>query len=230
MPPDRARLPVDLRPTLPPSPSAPVRDVTPLAVEPRPAEPLSPMPPSVATDQTAQAGAPARAPLPSRAPASVRPAPPPVEFLDTNGNLPLPVARMRERLLEAARSGQLDRLRIAFEANETMPVFTRNTERDPVAFWRQASGDGEGLEVLAILANILDMPPVLRARGTAQEMYVWPYLADAPLDRLTSPQSVDLYRLMTAQDVRDMRVLNSWVFWRVGIGRDGTLHFFLAGE
>jgi hypothetical protein len=227
MPPDRARLPSDLRPAIVPPSSAPVRNVTPMA-----AEPPRDLPP-VVTEQpsgASMAAAPPRAPLPVPAPASARPAAAPVELLETNTGLPAPVMRMRERLIEAARSGQIDRLKIAFETNETMPVFTRNAERDPAAFWRQASGDGEGLEVLAILANIMDMPPARRGRGTPQEMYVWPYLADVPLDRLTPTQSVDLYRLMTAQDVRDMRVLNAWVFWRVGIGRDGTLHFFLAGE
>ena len=65
-------------------------------------------------------------------------------------------------------------------------------------------------------------------KGTPQEMYVWPYLAHVPLADLSPRQSVDLYRLMTAQDVRDMRTLGSWVFLRLGIGPDGTVHFFLS--
>jgi hypothetical protein len=137
---------------------------------------------------------------------------------------------MRERLILAARSGDIARLGVAFQVNETMPVFTRGGERDPVAFWKKASGDGEGREILAVLLNILDLPPALINKGTPQEMYVWPYLAHVPLDDLNARQTVDLYRLMTAQDVRDMRTLGSWVFWRLGIGPDGTLHFFLAGE
>ncbi len=137
---------------------------------------------------------------------------------------------MRERLVLAARSGDIARLGVVFQMNETLPVFTRGGERDPVAFWKKASGDGEGREILAILLNILDLPPALINKGTPQEMYVWPYLAHVPLADLTPRQSVDLYRLMTAQDVRDMRTLGSWVFWRLGIGPDGTVHFFLAGE
>jgi len=137
---------------------------------------------------------------------------------------------MRERLMLAARSGDIGRLGVVFQMNETLPVFTRGGERDPVAFWRKASGDGEGREILAILLNILDLPPALINKGTPQEMYVWPYLAHVPLADLSARQSVDLYRLMTAQDVRDMRTLGSWVFWRLGIGPDGTVHFFLAGE
>lgn len=204
-----------------------IRDVTPLARE---------TPPAVAVPRsTAQTQ---HTPPPvSPAPATERPAParrstPPVtvELLPDNEELRERVGSMRERLILAARSGDIARLGVAFQVNETMPVFTRGGERDPVAFWKKASGDGEGREILAVLLNILDLPAALINKGTPQEMYVWPYLAHLPLNDLSPRQTVDLYRLMTAQDVRDMRTLGSWVFWRLGIGPDGTVHFFLAGE
>lgn len=200
-----------------------IRDVTPRAGSPAPQSPPAPS----ATPSQGEAPASAAEARPAR------PRPPPpvsVDLLPDNEDLGDRVGAMRERLILAARSGDLERLKIAFETNETMPVFSRGGERDPVAFWKQASGDGEGHEILAILLNILDLPPARINRGTPQDMFVWPYLAHVPLDRLEARQSVDLYRLMTAQDVRDMRTLGSWVFWRIGIGPDGTLHFFLAGE
>lgn len=205
-----------------------IRDVTPLATE-------TATPGTTRTIQTSQAQpAPATpaSPPPADRPAPARRATPPVsvEFLPDNEELRERVGSMRERLILAARSGDIARLGVAFQVNETMPVFTRGGERDPVAFWKKASGDGEGREILAVLLNILDLPPALINKGTPQEMYVWPYLAHVPLDDLNARQTVDLYRLMTAQDVRDMRTLGSWVFWRLGIGPDGTLHFFLAGE
>jgi hypothetical protein len=216
MPADRHRLPdpqlsgssTTIRPS--------IRDVTPRAGDPAPAP---------AQPRTAQQTPPAATPA--------RPAPRPpvsIDILPDNEDLRERVGSMREKLILAAKSGNIERLGIVFQTNETMPVFTRGGERDPVAFWKQASGDGNGHEILAILLNILDLPAALINKGTPQEMYVWPYLAHVPLDRLTPQQSVDLYRLMTAQDVRDMRTLNAWVFWRLGIGPDGTLHFFLAGE
>lgn len=215
-----------------------IRDVTPRSDSQPAVQPAGQTPPA--------AGPPASAPRTSTTPTSqpqtppaateARPArprsPPPVsvDLLPDNEDLGDRVGAMREKLILAARSGDLERLRIVFESNETMPVFSRGGERDPVAFWKQASGDGQGHEILAILLNILDLPPARINRGTPQDMYVWPYLAHVPLDRLDARQSVDLYRLMTAQDVRDMRTLGSWVFWRLGIGPDGTLHFLLAGE
>ncbi|MGU9982074.1 hypothetical protein ACJ4V0_18740 [Phreatobacter sp. HK31-P] len=202
-----------------------IRDVTPLAVE-------TPAPSTTRTIQTSQAQPPPAPPPATERPVPARRATPPVsvELLPDNEELRERVGSMRERLILAARSGDIARLGIAFQVNETMPVFTRGGERDPVAFWKKASGDGEGREILAILLNILELPAALINKGTPQEMYVWPYLAHVPLNDLSPRQSVDLYRLMTAQDVRDMRTLGSWVFWRLGIGPDGTVHFFLAGE
>ncbi|MCZ0733359.1 hypothetical protein [Phreatobacter sp. AB_2022a] len=243
MPADRARLPAG---TVPPAqdnatPLRPtIRDVTPQARETPPAA-AETAPPAASAPATPPAPAPAGATPPSRsaapgpaAPARPagprRPAPVSVEILPDNEDLKDRVGHMREKLILAARSGDIERLGVVFQMNETMPVFSRGGERDPIAFWKQASGDGQGHEILAILLNILDLPPAVINKGTPQEMTVWPYLAHVPLDRLTPRQSVDLYRLMTAQDVRDMRALNAWVFWRLGIGPDGTLHYFLAGE
>ncbi|MGL4291726.1 MAG: hypothetical protein ACRCVA_35570, partial [Phreatobacter sp.] len=218
MPTDRARLPAAADPARP-SGAAPqlrstIRDVTPRAGDPQPPAPAAP-----AATPTPPQAAPRRAPQPIS-----------IELLPDNEDLRERVGHTREKLILAARSGNIERLAVVFQMNETMPVFSRGGERDPVAFWKQASGDGQGHEILAILLNILDLPGAVINKGTPQEMTVWPYLAHVPLDRLTPQQSVDLYRLMTAQDVRDMRVLNAWVFWRLGIGPDGTLHYFLAGE
>jgi hypothetical protein len=140
------------------------------------------------------------------------------------------VRKMRERLIEAASSGNINRLNIVFQTNETMPIFTRGNERDPISFWKKSSGDGQGREILSALANIMAMPAALIYKGTPQEMYVWPYLAHMPLKDLSPAQEVDLYKLVTAQDVKEMATFGKWVFWRVGIGPDGTLHYFVAGE
>jgi len=223
-----------------------IRDVMPLATEaPPPAATSTPQaatPPAAApAAATPPAAAPAAATPPAATPPAATPVPAPgprrsarspvsVDILPDNEDLRERVGSMRERLILAARSGDIARLGVVFQMNETMPVFTRGPERDPVAFWKAASGDGEGREILAVLLNILDLPAALINKGTPQEMYVWPYLAHVPMTDLTPRQSVDLYRLMTAQDVRDTRTLGAWVFWRLGIGPDGTVHFFLAGE
>ncbi|WP_209003072.1 hypothetical protein [Stappia taiwanensis] len=144
--------------------------------------------------------------------------------------LPKPVARMRAQLLEAAYSGDLERLRMVLEGNELMPTLTFGEMADPVETLKAASGDGEGLETLAILTEILEAGYVHVDKGTAQEMYIWPYFARFPLDRLSREQTVEMYRIVTAGDLAEMEATGTWLFYRVGIGPDGTMHYFVAGD
>ena len=43
-------------------------------------------------------------------------------------------------------------------------------------------------------------------------MYVWPYLAELPLGKLTSAQQVDLYRLMTHDEVKTMKEFGDYSY------------------
>ncbi|ADZ71748.1 hypothetical protein [Polymorphum gilvum] len=148
---------------------------------------------------------------------------------DTDG-LPKPVARMREQLIEAARSGDLERLRMVLEANEVMPTLSFTEIDDPIEFLRNSSGDPDGAEILAILLDVLEAGWVHVDQGTAQEMYVWPYFARFPFAKLTPEQKVEMYRVITAADFAEMDAYGAWLFYRVGIGPDGTLHYFVAGD
>ncbi|NRG19726.1 hypothetical protein HPQ64_18705 [Rhizobiales bacterium] len=144
--------------------------------------------------------------------------------------LPKPVARMRAQILEAAYSGDIERMRMVLEANEVMPTLTFGEMDDPIEFLKDSSGDGEGHEILAILTEILEAGWIKVDEGTAQEMYVWPYFARYPLSMLTPQQKVEMYRIVTSGDVVDMEAFGAWNFYRVGIGPDGTLHYFVAGD
>ncbi|MXN66041.1 hypothetical protein GR183_14095 [Stappia sp. GBMRC 2046] len=144
--------------------------------------------------------------------------------------LPKPVSRMRAQILEAAYSGDVERMRMVLEANEVMPTLTFGEMDDPVEFLKESSGDGQGYEILAILTEILEAGWIKVDEGTAQEMYVWPYFARYPLSELTPEQKVEMYRIVTAGDVADMETFGAWIFYRVGIGPDGTLHYFVAGD
>ncbi len=145
-------------------------------------------------------------------------------------DLPEPVRRMRQAILEAARSGDPEALRPVLESNEMMPTLSFGEIGDPIDFLKQSSGDGKGQELLAIMTEILESGWVLVDKGTPQEKYVWPYFAAYPLDKLTPPQMVELYRIVTAADVDEMRNYGTYIFYRFGIGPDGTWHFFVAGD
>lgn len=144
--------------------------------------------------------------------------------------LPEPVRRMRQAILDAARSGDPEALRPVLESNEVMPTLSFGDFDDPIAYLKQTSGDDAGQEILAILTEVMEAGWVHVDVGTPQEKYIWPYFASYPLDKLTAPQMVELYRIVTAADVQEMRTYGAYIFYRVGIGPDGTWHFFVAGD
>jgi hypothetical protein len=142
--------------------------------------------------------------------------------------LPAPVARTRERILAAARSGDLQQL--AALVNEAMPVFSFTDEKDPIAFWKANYPDSDGVEVLSTLTTILELGFVHVDQGTPQEMYVWPYFVRMSLTALTPAQKVELFRIVTGADYKDMLAFGVYSFYRVGIGPDGAWRFFVAGD
>jgi hypothetical protein len=144
--------------------------------------------------------------------------------------LPPPVARTRAQIIEAAQSGDIARLRPVLEANEMPPIVSFGDDTDPIQYWKTAGGDPEGREIMAIMIEILDAGFVHVDEGTPQEMYVWPYFYALPLDSLTPSQEVELYKLITPQDREGMEEFGAYIFYRLGIGPDGTWHFFVSGD
>jgi hypothetical protein len=152
------------------------------------------------------------------------------EIITDLSRLPEPVADMRARILAAARSGDLKRLVAVMQASSTLPIFSQSTGQDPITYWRTNYPDSDGLEILATLIDILDAPFVHVDEGTPEEMYVWPYFARVPLKTLTAPQKVELFKIVTGSDNKDMLGAGSYNFFRVGIGRDGSWRFFVTGN
>jgi hypothetical protein len=146
------------------------------------------------------------------------------------GLLPERVRTMRDRILEAAKSGDPEKLRPVIESNEMPPSFTFGDGEDPIKGLIAMSVDGEGREMLAILAEIMEAGYSHVDVGTPQEMYVWPYFARYPLDKLSPAQLVEVFRIVTAQEYQEMQSFGAYNFYRVGIGTDGTWHFFIAGD
>jgi len=192
-----------------------------------------PAPGSAPSSETPAAETPAEAPTETEQPSGGQEAEAEEPLLDihySDADLPAPVARMRDALLEAAKSGNVEELRTVLEMNEMMPTLSFGDIADPIDFIKQSSADGEGREVLAILVEILEAGWVHVEPGKPQEMYVWPYFAQYPLDKLTPPQLVELFEIVTAYDYQEMQTYGAYIFYRLGIGPDGTLHYFVAGD
>ena len=154
----------------------------------------------------------------------------PPEIVTDLTRLPAPVARTRARILEAARSGDVEKLAAVMQSGETVPIFTFGDEKSPLIYWRANYPDSGGVEVLAILINILEAGFVRIDPGTPQEMYVWPYFAFTPLKTLTPEQKVALFRIVTGADYKEMNEFGAYIFYRLGIAPDGTWHFFVSGD
>ena len=156
---------------------------------------------------------------------------PPLNILSGTDQLPAPVQRMHQAIYEAALSGNIENLRLPIEMNELPPIIGLDGGvGDPIAQLQDLSGDAQGSEILAILAEILESGFVHVEPNTPQEMYVWPYFAHYPLNALDDRQRVELFRLLTAGDFEQMDAIGHYVFFRLGIGPDGTWHYFVAGE
>lgn len=153
----------------------------------------------------------------------------PVEVLSDVSKIPAPVARMRELIVEAAASGDIERLRPLLGKGPTQTQVGEGDE-DPIKTLKSLSGDGEGMEILAIMLDVLSTGFVDVDKGTPDELYVWPYFAEKPLSSLTPPEKVDLLRLVTAGDYAGMEEFGSYNFYRIGITPDGQWKFFIGGD
>ncbi|HZE47327.1 MAG TPA: hypothetical protein VE087_10645, partial [Xanthobacteraceae bacterium] len=97
-------------------------------------------------------------------------------------------------------------------------------------YWKTNYPDSEGVEILATLIDILEAGFVHVDEGTPQEMYLWPYFARMPVTALSAEQKVELFKIVTGADYRDMLDFGAYNFYRLGIGADGTWHFFVTGD
>ncbi|MCH9765857.1 MAG: hypothetical protein K0U34_07700 [Alphaproteobacteria bacterium] len=174
----------------------------------------------------------AEAPNGSTTPESKVPASP-KEVGVENSALPKNVAEMREALLAATQTGRISELLTPYEWNELPPAISDDKIDDPIAYWKRISSDGEGIEVLAILSEMLRMAPAKLHVGPDFEnsaLYVWPYLAEHDLAKLSPAQQVELRALVPADVAKAILTSKRWTWWRLAIGADGTWHSFMKHE
>jgi hypothetical protein len=134
---------------------------------------------------------------------------------------------MRSRV---AATGDPQQLVALMKAGASVPMFSRTQRLDPTAIWRESYPDSDGIEVLSILFTILTTAPIRTEPDTPAETYLWPYFARLPLASLTPAQKVDLFRIITGADYREMLASGRYAFYRLGIAPDGTWRYFISGE
>lgn len=143
--------------------------------------------------------------------------------------LPEAVRQKRETLLAIAGTGDIGALTPILEVDQTTVSFGEPEDR--TAYLVGESADGEGVEILAILADLLEAPYAAMDGGNGGPVYVWPALAAMEsLSKLTPDQRVTAYQIMGHAEFEEMKAIDAWYFWRVYIGQDGRLQAFVAGD
>ena len=144
--------------------------------------------------------------------------------------LPAAVRETRAQIMAAAKSGDIRKLKSLIEAGDQPTQLTFDElDTDPIDFLLAASGDAEGHEMLAILLEVLEAGFV-RVEDEDGVLYVWPYFAAYPIEKLDAKMKVELFRLLTGGDYDEMREFGAYVFYHIGIGEDGQWRFFLSGD
>ncbi|HZP09270.1 hypothetical protein [Methyloceanibacter sp.] len=140
--------------------------------------------------------------------------------------LPDPVKRMLSKIANAAESGNIEAMRPVFESNELKPMVATSYVDDPIAFWKKASADGTGRDILAAMLNVLSSGYVKLGQGK-DEIFVWPYFAETDLAKLTPAQEVELYRIVPPDLALAMKKSGKYGYYRFGITPAGVWQYFL---
>lgn len=144
--------------------------------------------------------------------------------------LPAPVKRLRDDIIAAARTGNIARLGPIFARQGIPTELGPSRGQDPVVFLKENSNDGNGCETLAIMLDLLDAPYAVYNPGTPDAVYVWPAFVAEDLSKLTPEELVDVYRVVSSQDLLDMQQYGGWFFYRIGISARGEWLYFSASE
>lgn len=146
--------------------------------------------------------------------------------------LPEPVAAKRAALIAAVEAGDMDALAKIFAAEPAPPTVSFGGPDDAIAYLKETSKDGGGLEMLAILGDLLDAPYAAMDGGDGSVSYVWPYLAamEGIGEVATPADKVEGMRLAGYDGFKEVQELGLWYWWRVYIGESGDLQAFVAGD
>ena len=143
--------------------------------------------------------------------------------------LPEPVRKKRDQLLAIAKTGDIEAFGPILDTDQTNVSF--GAPEDKLAYLKKESGDSEGIEMLAFLAEILEAPYVATEGGDGKPFYAWPYFAGLDdLSVLTPEQLVDAYKILGHDGFEEQRDFGGWIWWRAYIGADGKLTAFVAGD
>jgi hypothetical protein len=178
------------------------------------------------TPDAPKSSVPQMVPDTTKTPEAVKPNGAQQQILYDPQSLPAAVKQTLQEIFETAQGGDIDAMRPVLEENELKPMVAATHVDDPVAFWKKNSADGEGRDVLAALLNILSTGYVKSGQGN-DAIYIWPYLAEMDLTKLTPAQEVELYRIVPADKALAMKKSGKYTYYRIGVSPTGVWQYFL---
>jgi hypothetical protein len=175
------------------------------------------------SEESAPVGTPSVPAEPSPAP-TVAPTvePTPTEPAPQKG-IPEPVEETRAAIIEAAQARDYDALAELIPASGF--TFSYGAGESAIDYWKDLEAAGE--RPLDTLAGLL-----LLTHTKAGGIYVWPWAYDKDPADLTDAEKDALAGAgaATRKQLDQMAELGHYLGWRVGIRKDGTWMFFVAGD
>jgi hypothetical protein len=137
--------------------------------------------------------------------------------------LPAPVAERREAIVAAAKSFDYDGLETLLDPNTFSYSFGESG--DPVGYWRRLEEEGHVPILGDYLPVLLGSPHAMRG-----DIYVWPSAYGKKPSTWTDEDRQALRIFYTEQEIKQFEEAGDYLGYRVGIRKDGTWLFFIAGD
>jgi hypothetical protein len=147
--------------------------------------------------------------------------------------LPAPVAKLRDRILAACETGDVEALRVPIDWNETRPLFAKSgafkAGADPIEILKTLSFDRKGRETISLIRAIFAQPFVKIVRGPTT-LYEWPAFARHPQAPASEDETRNRWRCVRFADLSRSNADGKPRATRIGIGSDGVWHYFWSED
>jgi hypothetical protein len=137
--------------------------------------------------------------------------------------LPAPVAEKKEAIVAAAKSFDYDGLETLLDPKTFSYSFGESG--DPVGYWRRLEEEGHVPILGDYLPVILGSPHAIR-----DDIYVWPSAYGKKPSTWTEEDRQALASFYTEQEMEQFEKADEYLGYRIGIRKDGTWIFFVAGD
>lgn len=146
-------------------------------------------------------------------------------------DLPKQVQTMRQDILSAVKTGEIESLKGVLEQSELWPMAqignSNMADVNPINQWVEQSKKTQGAYILAQLDILLNMPYQTITLTQGLDLYIWPYFSEADLSKLCSSDLVNFLKLNTPQAWQEMHQTNKYTGFQIAIGSDGSWHYLV---